>query len=78
MMIKLKIIFSTASSCAKKLFDNTYNLQYNLTRSARVNFTSSTSRIIRNCFNDQNEDYKKQIYGIIFLTKEIQIDIFKI
>ena len=41
------------------LFDNTYNLQYNLTRSARVNFTSSTSRIIRNRFNEQNEDYKK-------------------
>ena len=41
------------------LFDNTYNLQYNLTRSARVNFTSSTSRIIRNRPNEQSEDYKK-------------------
>ena len=41
------------------LFDNTFNLQYNLTRSARVNFISSTSRIIRNRFNDQNQEYEE-------------------
>ena len=41
------------------LFDNTYNLQYNLTKSTRVNFTSSTSRIIRNRFDEQSADYKK-------------------
>ncbi len=41
------------------LFDNTFNLQYNLTRSARINFTSSTSRIIRDYLDEENEGYKK-------------------